>query len=175
MTRLRFGTATVGCLALVGVLTSAGPATAKKPDVPSALVPPAGQEQVASLLGAGVQVYDCVGTTWTFREPNAVLLEKKRFVGTHYAGPTWESLRDGSTVTGAVQARVAAAHPTRDIPLLLLRATGNTGSGVFSEVDFVQRLDTRGGVAPAGGCDAAVQSVARVPYTATYVFFAPAD
>ena len=41
------------------------------------------------------------------------------------------------------------------------------------EFDYVQRLDTRGGVAPAGACQAGA-SVA-VPYTATYNFWGPTN
>jgi hypothetical protein len=44
------------------------------------------------------------------------------------------------------------------IPWLLLRATSNQGDGVLAQVDFIQRLETRGGVA--------------VPYWARYVFYA---
>lgn len=163
----------VAALALAGTLGAATPAAAST--VPAPLVPPAGQEEVARMLGVGVQVYDCVGTTWTFREPKAALLQDGRLVGTHYRGPTWESLRDGSKVTGAVAARAAAPDPARDIPWLLLSATSNTGTGVFADIDYIQRLDTKGGVAPTGACDPAVRPVAYVPYASTYVFFAPED
>jgi hypothetical protein len=37
----------------------------------------------------------------------------------------------------------------------------------------VQRLDTRGGVAPTGACHAGAS--AAVPYTATYNFWAPTN
>jgi hypothetical protein len=42
-------------------------------------------------------------------------------------------------------------------------------------IDWVQRVRTSGGLAPATGCDAAhAGAVVRVPYTATYCFFASA-
>ena len=148
---------------------AAGPSVA----VPPALQPPEGQRLVLTTVGAGVQVYDCVSGAWTFREPAANILRGILPVALHYAGPTWQSLVDGSKVTAAVQARLNAPRPDRDIPWLLLRATGNVGAGVFAEVDFVQRLRTAGGVAPTGACDPAVRASTAVPYTAVYNFWAP--
>jgi hypothetical protein len=45
--------------------------------------------------------------------------------------------------------------------------------GVLAPVTSIQRIDTVGGVAPATGCIAAadVGKQARVPYTASYVYF----
>jgi hypothetical protein len=142
--------------------------------VPPELRVPDGQRLILTTLGKGVQIYDCVNGAWTFREPAALILRNLTPVALHYAGPTWQSLADGSKVTAAVQARVDAPRPDRDIPWLLLRATGNVGAGVFAEVDYVQRLFTSGGVAPTGGCDPAVRASAAVPYTAVYAFWAPA-
>jgi hypothetical protein len=90
-------------------------------------------------------------------------------VGTHYAGPSWES-EDGSKVTAA---RVAGETHTGTIPWLLLKINSNTGpAGVLSNATFIQRTDTTGGVAPSDPCDAAhVNEVKKVPYTAEYYFF----
>jgi len=106
---------------------------------------------------------------WVFTAPEATLYEQREEVaGTHYAGPTWEAL-DGSTV---VAARAAAATPDPTaIPWLLLRAVSHGGAGTMSRVTYVQRVATTGGLAPSSGCDAAaVGTVSRVPYTATYCF-----
>ena len=44
---------------------------------------------------------------------------------------------------------------------------------MLSPVTSIQRLNTKGGKAPATGCDAAhVAQEVRVPYTANYLFFA---
>ena len=48
----------------------------------------------------------------------------------------------------------------------------NQGDGVLAQVDYVQRLETRSGVAPAGTCDPASGSTVAVPYQARYVFYA---
>jgi hypothetical protein len=58
------------------------------------------------------------------------------------------------------------------VPWLLLRATSTTGTGVFSNVTYVQRLNTTGGVAPATGCDASTSGMdTSVAYTADYLFY----
>jgi len=55
---------------------------------------------------------------------------------------------------------------------LLLKASENRGKGQFSDVTYVQRLATRGGLAPAGPCTDGAQMSAQ--YSATYVFWAAA-
>ncbi len=76
---------------------------------------------------------------------------RQRPVGIHFRGPTFESF-DGSNVVGALEASVPAPTPGA-VPWLLLAAVSNQGDGVLGQVDFVHRLETRGGVAPAGACD----------------------
>jgi hypothetical protein len=58
------------------------------------------------------------------------------------------------------------------VPWLLLQATSTSGSGVFTKVTYVQRLNTNGGKAPATGCDAtSVSTETRVPYSGDYYFY----
>jgi FtsP/CotA-like multicopper oxidase with cupredoxin domain len=106
----------------------------------------------------GVQIYDCkpgrddaTRLEWAFGAPQAKLLGPSgTLVGTHYAGPTWESA-DGSTVVAAVVARDNGPDATA-IPWLPLRASSATGPGIFAQVQSIQRLQTVGGKAPAEGC-----------------------
>ena len=93
-------------------------------------------------------------------------------LGKHYGGPTWES-DDGSKVVGQVLEKVDSGEPSA-IPWLLLAAKSSSGSGVFERVKNIQRLNTAGGKAPsAASCSRDVAGAeARVPYQATYVFFA---
>jgi Protein of unknown function (DUF3455) len=150
----------------------------KPPKVPGDIAVPAGQKVVLDVVGKGGQIYDCKPSatdpsvlTWAFREPAAVLYGRGQHpVGIHFRGPTFESF-DGSSVTGTLQASVPAPEPGA-IPWLLLRAVANQGDGVLGQVDFVQRIETRGGVAPAGPCDPAKDSTIAVPYRARYVFYA---
>ena len=166
-------------LAMVASLLAAVPAFAddgNQGGVPPELRVPEGYELTLKTTGVGVQIYDCnANGAWTFREPRADIFNQKngKLVATHFRGPTWQSVSDGSKVVGAVKARAAAPNPQHDIPWLLLGATSNTGPGVFAEVDFIQRLDTKGGVAPAGSCTTG--GVAEVPYSSTYNFWVPED
>ena len=58
------------------------------------------------------------------------------------------------------------------IPWLLLTAAEHSGSGLMNSVTHIQRLNTKGGKAPAAGCDAShVGDETRVPYTADYFFY----
>ena len=131
---------------------------------------PAGNKLASHLYAEGVQIYRWNGTSWAFVAPEATLYAdatRHGKVGTHYAGPTWESA-SGSTVVGAVLKR---ATPDPDaIPWLLLGAASSEGPGVFQRVTFIQRVNTTGGKAPAvpGGF---VGEEARVPYTADYYFY----
>jgi Protein of unknown function (DUF3455) len=172
-----------GLLALLSSTLVAGAAMpagagSKPPAVPAAIQVPAGQEVVLDVVGKGVQIYDCRPSAtdpnvlaWTFREPAAVLYgHGHRPVGIHFRGPTFESF-DGSSVVGTLQASVPAPRPGA-VPWLLLRAASNQGEGVLARVDYVQRLETRGGVAPAGACDPAGAATVAVPYRARYVFYA---
>jgi Protein of unknown function (DUF3455) len=143
-------------------------------NLPPELRVPDGYKPVLESVGRGVQIYDCVDGAWKFREPAAAIFDKRtgNVVAIHYAGPAWQSIRDGSKVVGAVKARRDAPNPQRDIPWLLLQATSTAGPGLFAEVRYIQRLDTEGGVAPAGPCTTG--QAAGVPYQATYEFWAPA-
>ena len=138
-------------------------------EVPSNLMPPAGAVLLFELKARGDQIYTCDSTgVWKFKAPQATLFnDDGEVVGSHFEGPTWQ-YQDGSSVKATVVAR-ADAPAKNAIPWLLLAATDHAGDGVFSAVTHIQRLDTKGGVAPTGGCDAGAE--ARVPYKATYAFY----
>ena len=133
-------------------------------------------EEVA---GKGAQIYDCKPSaadpavlTWTFREPAAVLYGRGgHAVGIHFRGPTFESF-DGSSVLAAGDRSTPAPDPSRAIAWLRLKAVTNQGDGVLARVDYVQRIETRGGVAPTEACDPAGDRTVAVPYRARYVFYA---
>ena len=60
------------------------------------------------------------------------------------------------------------ARAPKDIPWLKLEVTASRGSGVFSGVTTVQRINTAGGVIN-GACDKA-GTFHSAPYAADYVF-----
>jgi hypothetical protein len=143
-------------------------AAAASPDaLPTA--PPADARLTLTLTARGVQIYECRDQAWNLVTPEAVLLDAQdRVVGTHGAGPTWQ-LADGSRVGGNVQASFEAPGG-REIPWLLLTAQPEPSArGVLAGISHIQRLNTRGGLAPAGAC--VDRQSARVAYTADYLFF----
>jgi len=145
--------------------------------VPPQLQPPASEQLVLQVHAKGDQVYICQeGATefaWALKGPDAQLFDKdgKPF-GKHFVGPTWEA-SDGSRVRGKGVASVPSPDPD-SIPWLLVDEVSHEGNGVLSRVTKIQRLNTKGGKAPASGCDStrAGQEV-RVPYSADYLFYAP--
>lgn len=124
------------------------------------------------LFAVGVQVYRWNGTAWTFVEPVATLYADEEYrikAGTHYAGPTWEGI-DGSKVVGA---RLADCSPdTASIPWLLLHQVSTEGPGIFAQVTYIQRVNTKGGLAPIAP-GASIGVTAQIPYTTEYVFARP--
>lgn len=142
--------------------------------VPQQLEPPAGERVLLQVHAKGDQIYTCKGDgtqfTWTLKAPDAKLFGKdgKPF-GKHLAGPSWEA-NDGSLVTGKAVAN-ASLDPD-SIPWLLVHIISHDGSGVLSLATNIQRLNTKGGKAPASGCDAShVGQEVRVPYSADYIFY----
>ncbi len=156
------------------------------PTVPPALAVPARATVKIHDHGVGAQVYTCTASggqdagvdggattyAWVLKAPDAKLFDAcNEQVGTHGAGPSWTSTVDGSVVKGAkvMQANAPAAA---GVPWLLLRATSTSGSGVFGDISYVQRVNTSGGNAPATGCDAGtVGAETRVDYSADYYFY----
>jgi hypothetical protein len=139
--------------------------------VPGTLAVPAGQCLKFEAAGAGVQIYACAAGTWLLRAPEANLSDRHgEYLGNHFLGPTWQS-SDGSKIKGARIAQLLAGTGA-DIPQLLLAAMGREGQGRLDDVTFIQRLRTKGGVAPAGPCSPE-GAEARVPYSAAYLFYHP--
>ena len=164
----------IGLIAFTGGLAAPIP----PPEVPDNLRVPAGQEVLLKALGKGTQVYVCKAATgdtdrfeWVLARPDAGLFDESGArIGKHFAGPTWEAT-DGSSVTGQVQQRANAPNANA-VPWLLLKAASNQGTGTFARVTYIQRVDTEGGQAPAGGCDKSrAGSEAPVEYQANYYFY----
>lgn len=143
-----------------------------------ALTPPPGSNLALEASAYGVQVYVCTakdnGFAWVLDGPSAALFDAKgRQIGSHEKGPIW-TLGDGSGVTGEVVTK-ADAPQAGDIPWLLLKVKEHVGGfGKLSNVSYIRRMLTKGGAAPADGCDMArAGDTARVQYSAVYQFFGP--
>jgi hypothetical protein len=136
----------------------------------------AGNKVAFHAYAIGVQVYKWNGTSWAFVEPVANLYADKGFherVATHYAGPTWES-NSGSRVVARRVVNTGCTPDASAITWLLLETVSTDGPGVFNGVTFIQRVNTRGGVAPATP-GTTLNEVKEVPYTAEYFFYRAAN
>ena len=143
----------------------------RAPEVPCVEInAPAGNKVAFKAYAAGVQVYRWNGTAWALVGPVANLYANAGLrgkIGTHYAGPTWES-NSGSTVVGR---RVNSCPvDANSIPWLLLEAFETDGPGIFSKATYIQRVNTQGGLAPSGPGGYTGEEVS-IPYTAEYYFY----
>jgi hypothetical protein len=146
-------------------------------EVPQQLRPPANEQLLLRVRAKGDQVYICKSEAaqfaWTLKAPDAQLFDQEgKPFGKHFAGPSWQA-NDGSRVTGKAVASVPS--PDADsIPWLLVNIVGHEGSGVLSRATTIQRLNTKGGKAPASGCDNSHSGEeVRASYSADYLFYAP--
>jgi hypothetical protein len=145
-------------------------------EVPQQLQPQANEHLYLEVHAKGDQVYTCkeeaAQFAWTLKAPDAQLFDKEgKPFGKHFAGPSWEA-NDGSRVVGKALANVPS--PDADsVAWLLVKVVTHEGSGVLSRATSIQRLNTKGGKAPASGCDAAhAGQELRVAYSADYLFYA---
>jgi len=162
-------------LVLLGLASQAGGQVIPRPDVPEKIKAPAGEDVVLVAHASGSQIYVCQAgadgkLAWTLKAPEAELHnDQGAVIGRHFAGPTWR-LNDGSEVTGKAAARVDSPD-AGSIPWLLLTVTGHSGEGALSRVTDIQRIHTKGGVAPTGACTQGAET--KSSYTADYYFYAP--
>ena len=146
--------------------------------LPVAVQVPSGHVVAMETVGAGSITYECKTKKdmageheWMFMGPDAKLMDRKGTQVGRYWGPpaTWES-NDGSKVT-ATQVAVADGGKG-NIPLQLVKANPATGTGAMQNVSHIQRVATRGGVAPAMVCNAANLGQKQVvQYQADYIFW----
>jgi hypothetical protein len=136
---------------------------------------PDDREPVLKLAARGAQVFRCEKRDgdhlWIFRQPDAELVDANgKSVGRHGANFSFEHV-DGSRLVATIAAYDNAPKPT-DLRWLLL-TTRSFGKGAFEGVSHVQRINTTGGMPPAG-CEASqVGRVLRVAFTSDFVFYRP--
>jgi hypothetical protein len=124
----------------------------------------------------GAQIYRCTqqpdgGHAYTQENVRATLGDAiaHTFVNPGPSGPPQWVAPDRSAVTG--KAVTKTPNGDGNIPELVLDAT-QTGAkgGLLSGTSQILRLNTIGGVAPAGACDPHARPLAHVPYRADYLF-----
>lgn len=139
-----------------------------------------GSTRLATYFARGVQRYKAqvkagsnpVSYEWVFVAPQADLFDsdnKKK--GTHGAGPFWElSPNDSVFAQHFTPAKTAAVPGGYSIDWLLLQPkAGKTATGIFAQVQYIQRIATTGGKAPEQ-LPMNAHETADVPYTAVYRF-----
>jgi hypothetical protein len=119
------------------------------------------------ILPMQVYAWSAAEGHWGPPKPLATLFLGDVLSATHSEGPLWQHT-DGSKVVGAVVA--SATVDAAAIPWLLLHAASRSGPGLFADVTYVQRLNTKGGLAPAGPGSADGAQV-QVHYEADYLFY----
>lgn len=163
------------------------------PSVPANIQVPTGNRRFLTGHAVGTQNYICLPSAasfaWTLFGPQATLFDDEaRQIITHFASinpaeglsrPTWQHSRDTSSAWAQPIANSTdpAFVAPGAIPWLLLqwvgRQEGPRGGGTLSGTTYIQRLNTRGGVAPATGCasGADVGKRSLVSYEADYFFY----
>jgi hypothetical protein len=174
--------ACAGIMALCGLVAAAAFARPAPQTAPGDALDPrtyAPDSKLSLAVHAiGVQKYTCQANgAWLFTDPEAALSRPTGAlepIGTHFLNfatgrPVWQ-LKDGSSVEAARKVTVPAG--TENIASLLLRAvvtTAGSDGDRLTGTTWVQRLNTSGGVAPAGTCTPGDNTA--VPYSADYFFW----
>ena len=175
---VRFAWAVLAATALSACATrGVAPPSFNQAALPADVQVPAGHGVAFETTAAGDITYECrAGRTastheWVFVGPDAGLRDRRGQRSGRYWGPpaTWEFM-DGSKVTGT-QLAVAPAG-SGNIPLQLVKAQPAPGAGQAQGLTHIQRVHTRGGVAPTAACGAGhVGARQVVSYEADYIFW----
>ena len=178
MKTLAITSAIAAAVMLSACANSPGMPSFNQQALPATVQVPAGHKVAMETVGAGDITYECKlkkdsadQFEWTFIGPDAQLTDRGGMNVGKYFGPpaTWQS-NDGSKVT-ATQLAVAPAG-AGNIPSQLVKANPAMGNGAMMGVTYIQRVATRGGVAPAGMCGAGNAGAReKVQYQADYIFW----
>ena len=146
--------------------------------LPDAVKVPTGNKVAMETVGVGQITYECRDKKdapgqyeWVFVGPDAALNDRSgKKIGKYFGPPaTWENM-DGSKLT-ATQVAVAPAG-AGNIPSQLVKANPAMGAGAMTGVTYIQRVATKGGVAPALACDMGSKGKKEiVNYQADYIFY----
>lgn len=143
--------------------------------IPEQIKVPTGYRPLLTVHATGDQIYQCSLNkgeyTWETQAPDAKLLDAQgNIVGNHKAGPVWE-YQEGSRVVGRVIKKIDIT-PGSAISWLLVEVVSHKGDGLFSNVSFINRVNTHGGLPPSSECNANhLGGEKRVAYTADYIFY----
>ena len=182
MIRTAIAAAAVSMIAACGSMSpmSSMKAPYSQASLPAAVQVPAGNRVAMETVGVGDITYQCSAKKdmagqyeWVFVGPDAKLNDRGgKQVGKYYGPPaTWEAM-DGSKLTATQVAVAPNTMMAGSIPLQLVKANPAMGTGMMQGVTYIQRVDTRAGVAPATPCAAGNLNAKQVvKYQADYIFY----
>lgn len=140
---------------------------------------PAGNTRLATYYAEGVQKYKAqvkagtypIAYEWVFVAPKAELYDStNKKIGLHGAGPFWTIAATDSIFAQAFMPAKTATPDRNSIAWLqLMPKNGKTATGIFSNVTYIQRIATTGGIAPQTAPQSLTDTV-DVFYTAIYRF-----
>ncbi|GBC02937.1 hypothetical protein RclHR1_00490023 [Rhizophagus clarus] len=154
---------------------------------------PNGHEFDFLLFASGVQIYKCfvnkdIPNNWTLVMPDAYLVNDKRnqpftpVVHHHFIQEpinggkvVWESIikKDNSLVVAKDIAQNVSPNGPGNVLWLVLQVTHHEGKGRFSDITYVLRVLTLGGVEPADDkCGTLYPdgAIVKIPYQSEYWF-----
>lgn len=141
---------------------------------PPSVTPPEASEEAFRLEASGEQVFRCLidarGWYWKFEAPNAYLFDPQtnQAVAKHGYNFTFVH-NDGSRLTTRIVS--SAPQGNNALPDVLFAVAARDGYGRLSQIQYVQRLNAKGGV-PTTKCTKEKRGqLARVPFTADFVFY----
>ncbi len=148
--------------------------------LPSQVQVPTGHKVAWESVGVGDLTYQCRVKAqmadqfeWVLVGPKAQLQDRAgKAIGSYFGPPATWKVAEGAELTGAQVA--VAPGGDGNIPLQLVKANPAKGSSQLNGVAFVQRVNTKGGVAPTEPCNAAMVNMSKsVAYRADYIFYKP--
>lgn len=157
----------IGCLSLIALLSGCA-GTGPSPEIASP-----SSNQVFSLEASGEQLFKCTRDTqgwyWKFVSPNAYLFDPATNQAVIKHGYRFGfNHQDGSRLS----ARIIKIHRLPDhLPEALFVTQSTPTPGALHDIAYVQRTKCHGGL-PKTPCTAQKKdTILRVPYSATYIFF----
>lgn len=138
------------------------------------LTPPSDTSEAFRLEASGEQVFRCQidarGWFWKFETPNAYLFDPltNQAVAKHGFNFTFVH-NDGSKLQTKILA-TNSLNPS-DLPEALFTVNQSTPYGKFSQIKYIQRINTKGGI-PLSKCTKEKRGqLARIPFSAEFVFY----
>ena len=138
---------------------------------------PAGNVVALETTATGMLTYECKATgpdttAWLLVTPQADLLDRTGKLVVKYSGPpaTWSHV-DGSRVVGT-QLALAPRVGETNIANQLSKGAPDAAPGIFQNVTYIQRINTKGGQDLSKACNKVdMGDKLTRPYQADYIFW----